>query len=156
MEPDVNPDMNYLPEGSFVQTPAISTEQRVAELERRMNFHRHTTSDRTQPLDKSLVVLSQASISTLTPDPMQADMFILTAQAAALTIANPAGDYRNGTRMLIRITDDGTARAITFGSQYRSCATLPTTTTLGKVLYMGFFFNADETKWDLVAKMEEQ
>jgi hypothetical protein len=79
-------------------------------------------------------------------------MYIVTAQAEAITINNPGGQHLNGKRLIIRIKDNGTARAISFGSEYRATTVaLPTTTTLGKAIYLGFMFNSDETKWDILA-----
>jgi hypothetical protein len=65
----------------------------------------------------------------------------------------------NGQKLIIRIKDDGTPRAIdwtTSGSQYRAIqSSLPTTTTAAKTLYLGFIYNSQDVKWDLVANAQE-
>jgi hypothetical protein len=96
---------------------------------------------------------SVTSTATLTPDLSLGDTFTITAQAAALIIANPSGTPVNGQKMLIRIKDNGTARAITYGSQYRASTDLllPSTTIVSKTLYYGFIYNSTDTKWDLIA-----
>lgn len=95
-----------------------------------------------------------ASTATLTPDISAGDTFTITAQAASLSLANPTGTPVNGQKMVIRIKDNGTARAITFsGTQYRASSDLafPTTTIVNKTLYMGFIWNSTDSKWDMLA-----
>lgn len=79
------------------------------------------------------------------------DSVIRTALAAAVTINNPTGTKINGRKLVIRLRDNGTGRAITWQSEYRSMtATLPATTTANKTLYCEFYVNADETTLDLM------
>jgi hypothetical protein len=94
------------------------------------------------------------STATLTPDISAGDTFTITAQAAALSVANPTGTPVNGQKMIIRIKDNGTARAITWsGTQYRASTdlSLPTTTVINKTMYLGFIWNSTDSKWDLLA-----
>jgi hypothetical protein len=98
--------------------------------------------------------VTTASTATLTPNVDNSDIFTIISQSAALSIANPTGSVVNGQKMIIRIKDNGTARAITWaGSQYRTSTdlSLPTTTVVNKTLYTGFIYNSDDTKWDLIA-----
>jgi len=75
------------------------------------------------------------STATLTPSLANYDVYTLTAQAAALTIANPTGTPVIGDTIAIYVTDNATARAISFGTQFKGFgAALPTTTTSGKTL----------------------
>jgi hypothetical protein len=91
-----------------------------------------------------------ASTATLTPDLNAFDTFEITAQAAGLTIANPTGTVRNFDGFIIRVTDNGTARALSFGSNYRAFgAALPTTTTIGKTLYITCIFNSTVNLFDV-------
>jgi hypothetical protein len=54
--------------------------------------------------------------------------------------------------MLIRIKDNGTAQSIGYGTQYRAIGvTLPTTTVISKTLYLGGFWNATDSKFDITA-----
>lgn len=98
-------------------------------------------------------VYTTTSTATLTPEVAIYDMFVLTAQAAALTIANQSTSTPvDGEDMTFRIKDNATARAITYGTNYRSLvATMPTTTVLSKWLYIAFKWNATDSKWDCMA-----
>jgi hypothetical protein len=105
---------------------------------------------------KSLKSLPQscdtASSATPTPNCDATDIYCLTAQAAAAAFAAPAGTPVNGQKLMIRIHDDGIARALTWNAAYRSRgATLLTTTTPGVTNYIGFIYNATESKWDCEA-----
>jgi hypothetical protein len=100
-------------------------------------------------------VQSVSSAATVTPAAGQ-DMVIITAQAAALTLANPTGTWLQGQGIVIRIKDNGTARAITYGTNYRAVGvTRPTTTVLSKTLYLGIIYNATDAKWDIVSVAQE-
>jgi len=80
------------------------------------------------------------------------DMFVITAQTTALLFNAPSGTPTQGQMLLIRIKDNGTARALTWNAIWRSGTnvTLPTTTVLSKTLYMEFLYNENDTKWDIV------
>ena len=96
-------------------------------------------------------VQSTASTATLTPT-YSNDVAEVTAQSAALTIANPSGTAVDGHGLVIRIKDNGTARALTWGSDYRAIGvTLPTTTVLGKQHYIACIRNSAAGKMDVVA-----
>jgi hypothetical protein len=83
-------------------------------------------------------------------------MVVISAQAAALVLANPTGSPYQGQKLIVRIKDDGTARAVTYGTQYRAMGTaLPSTTVLSKTLYLGLIYNTTDVKWDLVAAAQE-
>jgi hypothetical protein len=100
-------------------------------------------------------IQSVASSATVTPT-FANDQVNVTAQAAALALANPTGTAQDGFGISIRIKDNGTARAISYGTQYRAIGvTLPTTTVISKTLYLGMIFNNADTKWDVVAVAQE-
>ena len=72
------------------------------------------------------------STTTLTPSPANYDVYTLTAQAAALTIANPTGTINIGDTIAIYVYT-AAAQQLTFGNYYEAYgAALPTTTTAGK------------------------
>jgi hypothetical protein len=97
-------------------------------------------------------VSSTASTATLTPDIASFDQYNLTAQAAPLTVAAPTGTPVDGNRLIIRLFDNGTARAITWNATYTAIGvTLPASTTTGKTIYVGCLYNAAATRWDVVA-----
>ena len=101
-------------------------------------------------------VQSVASAATVTADWDADDQVIITAQAAALLLANPSNTATEGQRLVYRIKDDGTARAITYGAQFRAIGvTLPTTTVISKTMYIGGIWNVADTKLDIVAVVEE-
>lgn len=86
------------------------------------------------------------------------DIFTITALATAITsmTSGLSGTPVNGQKLTIRIKDDGTARAITWGASFASRgATLPTTTVLGKYMYVGFMYNSTASVWDCVALSNE-
>lgn len=82
-------------------------------------------------------ILTITSSATPTINTDSYDCVTITAQAAAITsmTTNRTGTINNFQQLEIRIKDDGTARAITWGADFSSgIATLPTTTILGKTL----------------------
>ena len=84
------------------------------------------------------------------------DNFEVTAQAGALLFNAPGGTPLGGQKLVIRIKDNATARALTWNAVFRAMGTaLPSTTVLSKTLYLGFFYNSTDTKWDLVASAQE-
>ena len=95
-------------------------------------------------------VQSVTSSATVTPTSTN-DIVTITAQAVALTLANPTGTFAEGQALMIRIKDNGTAQAITFGSNYRAIGvTLPTTTIANKILYLGIIYDSIDAKWDVL------
>jgi hypothetical protein len=83
-------------------------------------------------------------------------MYTVTALAVPATIAAPSGTPTNGQRLLIRIEDNGTARALTWNAIYRVIGvTLPTTTTANKTIYVGCIYNSADSAWDVVAEVEQ-
>lgn len=109
----------------------------------------------TGPTGRVPVVQTVVSAATVTPT-FADDMVEVTAQAAALALANPTGTAIPGLGIVIRIKDDGTARAISYDTQYRAIGvTLPTTTVISKTLYLGMIFNSADTKWDVVSVAQQ-
>ena len=96
------------------------------------------------------------STATLTPDIDSNSLEQITAQAAGLTVAAPTGAPFLGQKLVINITDNGTARAISWNAIYNVVGvTLPVTTTISKSLYVGCIYNSNTTNWDVVAVKEE-
>jgi len=99
-----------------------------------------------------------ASSATPTINTDNVDMFTITALAAAITsfTTNLSGTPTSGQSLIIRILDNGTARAITWGASFASRgATLPTKTVLGKYLYVGLIWNEVASVWDCIATSQE-
>ena len=120
-----------------------------------------TSSTNTFPASISNATISAASYTTDTGSSLALTArltdFIITAQAGALKFNNPTGaGIANGWKIVVRIKDNGTARALTYDTQFRALGNaLPSTTVLGKTLYMGFIWNSTDSKWDLIAVAQE-
>lgn len=100
-------------------------------------------------------VQTVTSAATVTPT-FSNDQVNITAQGAALALANPTGTAIPAWGIVIRIKDDGTARAISYGTQYRAIGvTLPTTTVISKTVYLGCIWNNTDTKLDVVAVAQQ-
>ncbi len=103
-------------------------------------------------------VQSVASAATVTPTAND-DLVVITAQAAALTLAAPAGTPVQGQALMIRIKDNATAQTITWASGtggYRAIGvTLPTTTVISKTTYVGLIYNSTDSRWDAIGVTTE-
>ena len=100
-------------------------------------------------------VQTVASASTVTPT-FSNDIVDITALAAACQLLNPTGTAIPNLGMVIRIKDNGTARALTYDTQYRAVGvTLPTTTVISKTVYLAMIYNGNATKWDVIAVGQE-
>lgn len=110
-----------------------------------------------QPLVSVVTLSIQTVTSAATVTPVATnDKVVISAQAAALLIDNPSGTEAEGQGFVIAIKDNGTARAITWGANYRAMgAALPTTTVLSKWMYIPVMYNATDDKWDVFAASNE-
>lgn len=101
-------------------------------------------------------ITSEASNATPTPNIDTTDVHIVTALAAGAVFAAPTGTPVQGQQLIIRIKDNGAARSLGWNGIYRASTdlALPTTTILGKTIYCGFIYNFTDTKWDLLAKLD--
>ena len=103
-------------------------------------------------------VQSVSNAATITPNADTDDLVDITAIAQAFTIAAPTGTATNGQALVIRIKDNGTARAITWNSAFvAGGVALPSTTVISKILTIGFFYNTANSlnKWQCVASAQE-
>ncbi len=103
-------------------------------------------------IDDYVRVATITSASTITPNVDTTNMYTVTALATAPTFAAPTGTAYDGQPLMIRIKDNGTARALTWNSIYRASTdfALPTTTVISKTMYVQFVYNLADTKWDAV------
>lgn len=93
-----------------------------------------------------------ASAATYTPYIDSHDMIVVASLQVNTTFNAPNGTPTQGQPLLIRIKDNGTARALSWNAIYRAGdIALPTTTIVSKTMYVGFIYNSTDTKWDLVA-----
>lgn len=101
----------------------------------------------------SIKVTTTVISNTITPD-ADTDIVRPPALSAALTIANPAATPQDGWPMVCELKDNGTTRALTWGSKYASrIGTLPAATTAGKqhVVVVGYNATDDKLYCDLAA-----
>lgn len=105
--------------------------------------------------DKQKTV-SLTSSATPTPNADITDLYTVTALAEAATFGAPTGAPNQGQKLIIRIKDNGTARALSWNAIYRASSdlALPTTTVLSKTMYLGFIYNSTDSKWDLLAVLD--
>jgi hypothetical protein len=97
-------------------------------------------------------VSATSSASTVTPDVSTYDQYAFTALATGLTINAPTGTPVDGTKLIIRILDNGSSQTLTWNSTYTPIGTtLPTVTTASKTAYIGCIYNSSATRWDVVA-----
>ena len=103
-------------------------------------------------------VSSETSSATPTINVDNVDAHSITALAATITsfTTNLSGTPTNFQKLLIRIKDNGTARAITWGASFEAKGVaLPTTTTISKVLTVGFIYDSVTSKWGCVCSVTE-
>jgi hypothetical protein len=81
------------------------------------------------------------------------DIIVITGLSNNLTFSAPSGTPTNGQKLIYRISDNGTVRTLDFTAFTAVGVTLPTATigTSTKVIYVGCIYNADNTRWDVIA-----
>ena len=95
-------------------------------------------------------VTTVTSNATPTLNTDNADALTITALAVAITsmTTNLSGTATNFQNLVIRFKDNGTARAISWGTSFEGRGvTLPTTTTAGETLTVRFIYDTVRAKW---------
>lgn len=99
-------------------------------------------------------VVSVTVSATPTINTDNGDFFEITGQNTAITsfTSNLSGTPTNGQTLWIAITDNGTARAITWGASFEASGNiaLPTTTVISTRLDVAFIWNTVTSKWRCV------
>lgn len=121
------------------------------------------TTDTQTLTDKRVTPRVNAQTTTASPWAWNSDSYdqqSFSALANALTINADAGTPTDGQRTILRFEDNGTARALTWTTgatkAFRAVGvTLPTTTVVGKVTYVGCIYNVADLRWDAVAVSQE-
>lgn len=99
-----------------------------------------------------VVAVTQSATPAINTDNMDIASITGLAQAITSMTSSLTGTPVAGDFLIIEITDNGTARAITWGASFEaSTVALPTTTVLGVKLTVGFIWNAATSKWRCVA-----
>lgn len=109
------------------------------------------TRDRIAP-----IIVSTTSAATLEPNLSSFDGMAVTDQAEALAFASPVGSFSDGRRLTFRLKDHGTPQALSYAADYFGLiAPLPAVTVANKTMHLGFLYNADLLRWELVALATE-
>lgn len=101
---------------------------------------------------KRVITTTQSATPTINTD--NTDVSSITALAQAITsfTTNLSGTPVAGDLLMIQITDNGTARAITWGASFEATTVaLPSTTVISTMLRVGFQWNTVASKWDCIA-----
>lgn len=112
--------------------------------------------DKTETLTNKRVTkrapsITQSATPTINTDVTDVAHITALAQAITSMTTNLSGTPVQGDTLRIDITDNGTARAITWGSSFEaSTIALPTTTVVSTRLDIGFVWNTVTTKWRCV------
>lgn len=96
--------------------------------------------------------------ATQSPNGDTTDIYVINGLSTAITTFDaPSGTPVNGQKFIIRIIDDGTARAISgWSASYATIGTtLPTTTVVSKYTYIGCIYNSNSSKWDVVSVAQQ-
>ena len=113
--------------------------------------------DHTQTMTNKRVtprVVTTTDDATAVIDCDVTDQYQLTAVANATTFT-VTGTPTAGQKLIVRLTDAGVAKGLTWTGFTAKGATLPTTTVAGKTHYVGFIYNATASTWDCVAAIVE-
>lgn len=98
------------------------------------------------------VVVTQSATPAINSDNMDIAQITALAQAITSMTSSLTGTPVAGDLLEIQFTDNGTARAITWGASFASTlATLPVTTVISTRLRVLLEWNATTSKWDCVA-----
>lgn len=92
------------------------------------------------------------SVSSFTPDLSLYEQYAVSSQAVTLTINAPIGTPTDGQKLLFRIIDNGNTQTLSWNVSYVAVgAVIPTSTTAGKMTYVGCIYNATNLRWDVIA-----
>lgn len=103
-------------------------------------------------ITRRVVTTTQSATPTINTD--NTDMASITGLAQAITsmTTNLSGTANAGDFLEVQITDNGTARGITWGTSFvASTIALPTTTVISTLLHVLFEWDATSSKWICVA-----
>lgn len=157
----IGPDISFSGNGGYGINIAATTSDNNIII---APYYVSNTSGSLSDLGTGTMVISAKGTGTIassaTPT-INTDMigtFSVTALAADITsfTTNLSGMPNNFDKLIMRIKDDGTARAITWGASFEAKGVaLPTTTVISKVLTVGFIYDAVTSKWGCVASAQE-
>lgn len=96
--------------------------------------------------------VTQSATPTINTDTTNVAHITGLAQAITSMTTNLSGTPQQGDELRVDITDNGTARAITWGASFQASGTiaLPTTTVISTRLDVKFVWNSVATAWRIV------
>ena len=101
---------------------------------------------------KRLVAVTQSATPSINTDSMDIASITGLAQAITSMSTNLSGTPNNGDMLMIQITDNGTARAITWGASFAATnIALPGTTVASTLLRVLLQYNSATSHWECVA-----
>lgn len=108
-----------------------------------------------EPSFTAIPTITTAADGTLTINVANTEFAERTGLTATTTIET-TGTAINGQKLIIRLKDNGTSRSLTWNAIFvQGGPSLPTTTTAGKWMHLGFIYNSTTSKWMLVASSVE-
>ena len=113
-----------------------------------------STNTITNKRNTKRITTTNAPGATPTTNTDNVDIMAFTGLSAAITsmTTNLSGTPVNGDLLMFQFTDNGTARAITWGSSFAATTvTLPTTTVISTLLRVLFQWNSTTSKWECIA-----
>ena len=110
----------------------------------------HVQTVSNKRITRRVVTVAQSATPSINTD--ITDVASITSLAQAITSVGVSGTPVDGDLLMVRITDDGSARAISWGGSFEaSTVALPTTTVASTMLVVGFMWNTATTKWRCIA-----
>lgn len=101
---------------------------------------------------RRVVTVTQSATPTINTDITDVASITGLAQAVTSFTSNLTGTPVAGDLLMIQVTDDGTPRALAFGSAFEaSTVPLPTTTVASTMLTIGFLRNPATSRWRCIA-----
>jgi len=105
----------------------------------------------TAAFQPTVVTVSQSATPAINVTNNNGTIYSITGLAQAITSMTPSGTPTNGAVMEIQITDNGTARAITWGSSYASTTQqLPATTVISTLLHVWLQYDSASSTWQCI------
>lgn len=104
-------------------------------------------------LSPRVATISSSATPTLNTDTCDLALMITLGAAVTSMTTNLSGTPTDGQLLMIRIKDNGTARAITWGASFQSSgvATLLASTVISKTHHVGLVWDAAVSKWTCLA-----